>query len=173
MKKCMPVLLSLAFAAAFLVQLPARVSAAPAENVQHGMKLLKSKAAALGPASIKGEGEVAGKKVPILYFGTTAMNNNFRLVDEIKKEDGGTATIFVKSGDEFVRVATNVMESDGSRAIGTILDPHGKVIVAINKGENYFGEANILGKPYDTGYEPIRGAGNKIIGIYYVGYLKK
>src|SRR5258708_811627 len=81
-------------------------------------------------------------------------------------------TIFVKSGDEFVRVATNVRKDDGSRAIGTILDPKGKAIAAIAKGESYFGEADILGKPYVTGYEPIRDASN-VIGVYYVGYLKK
>ena len=51
------------------------------------------------------------------------MNNNFDLVDEVVKEAGGTATIFVKSGDEYVRVATNVKKDDGSRAIGTILIP--------------------------------------------------
>ena len=33
------------------------------------------------------------------------MNNNFILVDEVQKEMGGTATIFVKSGGEFVRGA--------------------------------------------------------------------
>ena len=100
------------------------------------------------------------------------MNNNFVLVDEVQKEVGGTATIFVKSGDEFVRVATNVKKDDGSRAIGTILDPKGKAIAAIAKGESYFGEADILGKPYVTGYEPIRDASSKVIGVYYVGYLK-
>jgi hypothetical protein len=97
------------------------------------------------------------------------MNNNFTLVDEVQKEAGGTAT---KSGDEFVRVATNVKKDDGSRAIGTILDPQGKAIAAIAKGESYFGEADILGKHYVTGYEPIRDAGSNVIGIYYVGYLK-
>lgn len=86
---------------------------------------------------------------------------------------GGTATIFVKNGDEFVRVATNVKQDDGSRAIGTILDPKGSAIAVIAKGESYFGEADILCKPYVTGYEPIRDASNNIIGIYYVGYLKK
>jgi Cache 3/Cache 2 fusion domain len=100
------------------------------------------------------------------------MNNNFVLVDEVQKEAGGTATIFVKSGDEFVRVATNVKKDDGSRAIGTILDPKGKAIAAIAKGESYFGEVDILGKPYVTGYEPIRDASSNVIGIYYVGYLK-
>ena len=70
---------------------------------------------------VKGEEVVAGKTVPALHFGATKMNNNFVLVDEVQKEAGGTATIFVKSGDEFVRVATNVRKNDGSRAIGTIL----------------------------------------------------
>ena len=58
------------------------------------------------------------------------MNNNFAFVDEIVKEVSSTATIFVKSGADYVRVATNVKRDDGSRAIGTILDPKGKVIEA-------------------------------------------
>jgi hypothetical protein len=136
-------------------------------------RFLKSKAAALGTPAIKGDEALAGKTVPAIYFGETKMNNNFTLVDEVQKEKGGTATIFVKSGDDFVRVATNVKKDDGSRAIGTVLDPKGKAIAAISKGESFYGEVPILGKPYITGYEPIRDASNKIIGVYYVGYLKK
>jgi hypothetical protein len=173
MKKSMLALLLLAFTADFLIQLPVRVFAGPAEDVQAAMQLLKSKAATLGAPSINGEEAVAGKNLPALHFGATKMNNNFVLVDEVQKEVGGTATIFVKSGAEFVRVATNVKKDDGSRAIGTILDPKGRAIAAIAKGESYFGEADILGKPYVTGYEPIRDASSNVIGVYYVGYLKK
>src|SRR5437899_8643907 len=172
MKKCMLALLVLAFTAGFLIQFPAHVSAGPNEDVRAAMQLLKSKAATLGAPIVNGDEAVAGKIVPAIHFGTIKMNNNFLLVDEVQKEAGGTATIFVKSGDEFVRVATNVKKDDGSRAIGTILDPKGKAIAAIAKGDSYFGEADILGKPYVTGYEPIRDAGGNVIGIYYVGYLK-
>jgi hypothetical protein len=172
MKNLMLALVLLTSSLGLSVQFPTQGFAEPAEDVQATMRLLKSKAAALGAPTIKGEETVTGKSVPALYFGTTKMNNNFALVDEVQKEAGGTATIFVKSGDEFVRVATNVKKDDGSRAIGTILDPKGKAIAAIAKGESYFGEAAILGKPYITGYEPIRDSGNKVIGIYYVGYLK-
>jgi Cache 3/Cache 2 fusion domain len=59
-----------------------------------------------------------------LYFGSTTMNNDFTVVDEVAKEGGKgiTATLFVKGGDECIRVATNVPKPDGSRrAIGTIL----------------------------------------------------
>jgi len=173
MKKSIFALVMLAVSATILVQFPARVFAGPAEDVQAAMQLLKSKAAKLGAPSAKGEEPVGGKTVPALYFGETKMNNNFMLVDEVQKEMGGTATIFVRSGDEYVRVATNVKKDDGSRAVGTVLDPKGKAIAAIAKGESYFGEASILGKPYITGYEPIHNASNNVIGIYYVGYSKE
>lgn len=40
----------------------------------------------------------------------------------------------------------------------------------INKGEAFYGEVDILGKPYVTGYDPIKDASGKVIGIWYVGY---
>ncbi len=141
-------------------------------KVKTAMDVLKSMAEKLGPSKIEGTDTVAGKQVPAIYFGSTKMNNNFDLVDEVVKQAGGTATIFVKSGDEYVRVATNVKKGDGSRAIGTILDPKGKAIQSIKKDEAFYGEVDILGKPYITGYDPIRDASKNVIGIYYVGYLK-
>src|SRR6476659_4079524 len=142
------------------------------DQVKASMAALKAKAAQLGTANVKGSDTVAGKDVAALYFGTTKMSNHFEIVDEVVKEHGGTATLFVKSGNDYVRVATNVKKDDGSRAVGTVLDPHGPVIVLIRKGEAYYGDTTILGKPYITCYEPIRDASGGVIGIYYVGYVK-
>src|SRR5258705_9237593 len=144
-----------------------------AQKVKTSMELLQSGAAKLGSAKIEGTDRVADKQVPAIYFGGNKMNNNFDLVDDVVKKAGGTATIFVKSDNDYVRVATNVKKDDGSRAVGTILDPKGKVIVNIRKNEPFYGEATILGKAYITGYEPIRDSANNVIGIYYVGYLKE
>ena len=141
-------------------------------KVKTAMELLESTASKLGPPRIEGTDLVAGKEVPAIYFGSTKMNNNFDLVDAVVERAQGTATIFVKSGDEFVRVATNVKKDDGSRAIGTILDPKGKAIESIRKGEAFYGEVDILGKPYVAGYKPIWDSSKALIGIYYVGYLK-
>jgi Cache 3/Cache 2 fusion domain len=152
--------------------LPSVGQAQQPENVTKAMALLKGEAAKLGPAEVRGEDPIEGKAVPALFFGQTKINNNFSLVDAVQQQTGASATFFVRSGDEFVRVATNVKKEDGSRAIGTVLDPKGKAIVAIRNGEAYYGDANILGKPYTTGYEPIRGADGNVIGIYFVGYLK-
>jgi hypothetical protein len=152
------------------IQPEGTVGAHDMQKVKAAMALLKSKSEKLGPAKIEGTDTIDGNAVPAVFFGATKMNNNFTLVDEVVKEAGGTATIFVKSGADYVRVATNVMR-DGSRAIGTILDPKGKVIEFINKNEAFYGEATILGQPYLTGYEPMHDAHNNVIGIYYFGYL--
>jgi hypothetical protein len=136
------------------------------------MDALKAKTAELGRPQIEGSDKVGTKDVPALFFGTTKVNNNSEIVDAVVRNNGGTATLFVKSGAEYVRVATNVQNPDGSRAIGTILDPNGPVITKINQGEAYYGDATILGRPYVTGYDPIKDAAGNVIGIYYVGYAK-
>jgi cache 3/cache 2 fusion protein len=164
-------ILTVAFLAGAAMLLP-QVSQAQDARVKTAMEVMESMANKLGPPKIEGTDTVAGKQVPAIYFGSTKMNNNFDLVDGVVKQAQGTATIFVKNGDEYVRVATNVKKDDGSRAIGTILDPKGKAIESIRKDEPFYGEVDILGKPYITGYKPIRDASQKVIGIYYVGYLK-
>ncbi|MFY9838748.1 MAG: Cache 3/Cache 2 fusion domain-containing protein [Xanthobacteraceae bacterium] len=147
------------------------VGAQDMQKVKAALALLKSECEILGTAKIEGTDTLDSNAVPSLFFGATKMNNNFTFVDEVVKEVGGTASVFVKNGADYVRVATNVMKDDGSRAIGTILDPKGKVIEFINRNEAFYGEATILGKPYLTGYEPMHDALNNIIGIYYFGYL--
>jgi hypothetical protein len=164
------ILLVGSFVAASLM-LPS-VSEAQDARVKSAMELLMSKAEKLGPPKVEGADSVAGKQVPAIYFGSTKMNNNFDLVDDVAKQSGAVATIFVKSGEDFVRVATNVKKDDGSRAIGTILDPKGKVIASMQKNEAFYGDVDILGKPYTTGYEPIRDPSKSVIGIYFVGYSK-
>jgi Cache 3/Cache 2 fusion domain len=161
-------------AGAFVVagMLAPSVGHAQDAKVTKAMEILKSMADKLGPPKVEGTDTVAGKQVPAIYFGSTKMNNDFDLVDEVVKQAGGTATIFVKSGDDYVRVATNVKKDDGSRAIGTVLDPKGKAIASIQKNDAFYGEVDILGKPYITGYEPIRDPSKNVIGIYYVGYQK-
>jgi Cache 3/Cache 2 fusion domain len=145
---------------------------AQSDKVKASMAALMAKTKGLGAPKIEGAEPVGGKDAPALFFGSTKINNSFDVVDAVAHEQGGVVTLFAKSGDDFVRVATNVKKDDGSRAIGTVLDPKGPVIGPIRKGEAFYGDANILGKPYVTGYEPIRDAGNNVIGIYFVGYAK-
>jgi hypothetical protein len=160
-------------AASFVLSGTALAQADP--RVAASMASLKAMATKMGAPKLEGKEAVGGKDAPALYFGTRKMNNDFEIVDAVSKEDGKgmTATFFVKSGDEYVRVSTSVPKPDGSgRAIGTVLDPSGKAIAEIRRGKPFYGEVAILGTPYVTGYEPMLDAAGNVIGIYYVGYKK-
>jgi hypothetical protein len=143
------------------------------EKLKTSMDLLRSAAGKLGIPRLEGADTVAGKEVAAIYFGTTKINNNFDLVDDVVNQNGGIAAIFVKSGKDYVRIATNVKNDDGSRDIGTVLDPKGPVFVNIRNNKPFFGEAIILGKPYISRYEPIRDAANRVVGVYHIGFPKE
>lgn len=118
-----------------------------------------------------------GKFIGVL-LGGVLLNRNFEIVDKVKeviygheKYKGmeiGTATIFQND----LRISTNVKNQDGSRAIGTLVseDVYNEVI---EKGNQYVGEAFVVNAWYLSAYKPIKGIDNKIIGIFYVGILKK
>jgi hypothetical protein len=101
------------------------------------------------------------------------MNNNFSVVDAVAEEGGRgmAATLFVKSGDDYIRVATNVSTRVGSgRGIGSVLT--GPALDSIKAGNAYYGKAPVLGTTYISGYEPIKDSSGAIIGVYFVGYKK-
>jgi Cache 3/Cache 2 fusion domain len=137
------------------------------------MAALKDETVKLGAPKIEGTEAVGKKLVPVLYFGSTKMNNDFTIVDEIGKEDPGmTATLFVRAGDEFIRVATSVQLPDGRRAVGTVMGS--PALESIKSGYPYFGEVEVLGTgtAYITRYEPIKDPSGETIGAYFVGYKK-
>ena len=102
-----------------------------------------------------------------MFVGDQLINGNNDLPDKIKTLFGGTATIFM--GD--TRISTNVLLADGSRALGTKLTGEAYETL-FHQGKPYRGEADILGTPYFTAYDPIRDPSGKIIGALYVGIKK-
>ncbi len=111
-----------------------------------------------------------GVSAPNIAFGDEKQALNFRIVDKLVHLVGGTATIFSKAGNSFVRITTNVKKQDGSRAVGTVLDPNGPVFASLKTGLGFEGVVDILGNPFFTSYQPIMDSQNQLIGIYYVGY---
>jgi methyl-accepting chemotaxis protein len=139
-------------------------------RVQTSMNMFRRFGQMVGRPAIVGSTTVGGTQLPSLVLGTTPLDRSNALVDTLKTIAGGTATLFVRSGDDYFRVSTNVIKPDGSRAIGTKLDPNGKAIKEIALGRPFYGVVDILGQPYYTGYEPMRDEAGRVIGIWYVGY---
>ncbi|TNC08814.1 HAMP domain-containing protein [Methylobacterium terricola] len=103
-----------------------------------------------------------------LIIGSHVISATEPAVDRVREVMGGSATVFL--GD--TRVATTVLNPDGSRAVGTRLTPGPVHDAVLGRGETYQGDAVILGIPYLTIYEPIRDARGGVIGIFYAGVKK-
>ncbi|NNM74007.1 methyl-accepting chemotaxis protein [Enterovirga aerilata] len=103
-----------------------------------------------------------------LLAGDRVLNGFFEPVDRVKELVGGTATVFM--GDE--RVTTNVRKPDGGRAVGTRLAPGPVYDAVLKRGEAFYGQADILGTPFFTAYDPIKDASGRIVGVLYVGIPK-
>lgn len=98
-----------------------------------------------------------------LYKGDVEISGNFELVDEIGELTEDTVTIF--RGD--TRVSTNIL-AEGERVVGTkVSDQVGEVV--LKQGNSYYGEAEVLGRPYQAAYEPLKADNGEVIGILYVG----
>jgi PAS domain S-box-containing protein len=106
------------------------------------------------------------------YLSNTNIINNFSAVDKIQKLTGCTATIFEKTDSGFVRISTNVRNSDSSRAVNTFIPKNSKVFQTVNSGKKFFGRAFVVNDWYITAYEPIWGS-SEIIGMLYVGVKEK
>lgn len=140
------------------------------DAVHTGMRVLMDQGSRMGTPQIDGTAVVAGRTVPDLRLGTVSQTMNDELVDSVRRLAGGTATLFVRTGADYLRVSTNVMKPDGTRAVGTVLAHESKAYAAIQQGRGFTGVVDILGFPYLTDYEPMKDASGTVIGIWYVGY---
>ncbi len=149
----------------------AATGAAHASDPKATIADLDTRLARIGVARLEGTDTVGGKTVPALYFGDRKINNNYDVVDAVRKAHSATATVFVKDSDEFVRVSTNVLTPEGKRGVGTQL-ARNAAYEAVSKGGTYCGPIDVLGTPFDACYHPIKDAGGKIIGVSYIGHKK-
>lgn len=101
-----------------------------------------------------------------LYKGGTRINDNTMLVDKLGEMTGYTVTIFL--GD--TRIATNII-IEGERAVGTQAAAN-VVEAVINNGEEFVGEADVLGERYQTVYRPIKEGNGNTIGMIFIGAPK-
>lgn len=97
---------------------------------------------------------------------------NEDIVDNIQQKVGGTATIFQRINNGFLRVSTNVLKTNGKRAVGTFIPNSSPVSQAIRGGEAFYGRAFVVNAWYLTVYKPIIINGN-VEGILYVGVKEK
>jgi two-component system NtrC family sensor kinase len=92
-------------------------------------------------------------------------NNDFTLVDRIR-EVARIDTVTVFFGD--LRVSTNVMTTEGKRAVGTRISQD-VFDVVLNQGRDYVGRAYVVNEWFITRYEPLYDFQGDVVGSLYVG----
>ncbi|MCR4395590.1 MAG: cache domain-containing protein [Candidatus Saccharicenans sp.] len=117
-----------------------------------------------------------GRLVGVLYA-AVLLNNNDRFVDRFKKlifkeerlkgKDVGTTTIFLDD----VRVATNVVDKNGQRAVGTLVSEEVYRLV-FEKGQDWLGRAFVVNDYYLSGYTRLTDVDGVPVGMLYVGILE-
>jgi methyl-accepting chemotaxis protein len=144
------------------------------DRTRASMALLKEQIKVRGGAERGAAVTVTGKTVNDILIGGKGQAGDFDIVDYVTRLNKGTATIFskdgIRGGERFVRIATNVMKDDGTRAVGTELNNTTPAYAALSSGVPFYGIVDILGNPYFTGYEPLLGKSGESLGIAYVGY---
>ncbi|MDO6593740.1 methyl-accepting chemotaxis protein [Neptuniibacter sp. 1_MG-2023] len=108
-------------------------------------------------------------EVPLLVNNGEVISNDFSKADQFSELTGATATIFMRVGDDFLRVSTSLRTADGKRAIGTMLDKTHPGYKQLISGDEYIGPAYIFGRHYMTKYVPFKNENGDVAGLFYVG----
>jgi methyl-accepting chemotaxis protein len=96
------------------------------------------------------------------------IENDTTLVDRLREDLGVAATFFAADGSDFRRITTNVLNEDGTRAVGTNLGTDSAAYYGTSTGKRFFGRDIIQGIPYLASYDPII-MGGRVQGILFIG----
>jgi methyl-accepting chemotaxis protein len=94
---------------------------------------------------------------------------SFLFVDHFSITTKTACTVFVRSGDDFIRIASSLKKEDGSRAVGTLLDRTHPAYQGLLKGDEFVGKATLFGKDYMTKYLPVKDAQDRVIAVLFIG----
>ncbi|OQY27418.1 MAG: hypothetical protein B6244_10625 [Candidatus Cloacimonetes bacterium 4572_55] len=114
----------------------------------------------------------SGQVIAVL-FGGHLINNSDSLIHEIEKScfaEKGTGSVSIYLGP--VTVATNIVDEDGVRATGAVIQREEGIRV-LERAEKWLGDTKILGERYLSAYEPIIDHNNRVIGVLHIGTKKK
>jgi methyl-accepting chemotaxis protein len=121
--------------------------------------------------------DIKGVATPEMKLDGKTLNLDLAIVDKFTATTGAVATVFAKSGEDFVRITTSLKNDKGERAVGTKLDRAHPGYASAMTDKGFTGLATLFGRQYMTQYDPIHDASGKLVGLSFIGldfsdYLK-
>ena len=90
------------------------------------------------------------------------------LLDASSNSGKTVATLFVVKDGQYVRASTTLKKDDGTRAVGTVLDPASAAAKALAAGQEFSGQVTLFKRPHMASYLPVSFA-NGTRGAVFVG----
>jgi methyl-accepting chemotaxis protein len=127
-------------------------------------------------------GDIISVDLPEMMAGNISFGQNkdlgipTPLVDNVMEMTDCTSTVFqrMNNNGDMLRIATNAVNLDGTRAIGTYIPAMGEagrseIISAVLSGQQYTGRAFVVNKWFVSSYEPIFDDNGMVVGMLFVG----
>jgi methyl-accepting chemotaxis protein len=113
--------------------------------------------------------EIAGVNTPALRAGGHTLNGELGDIDRFTSITGAVATVFVRSGNDFVRIATSLKNDRAQRVLGTSLAKDHPGRAALLANQSFTGKAQLFGRTYMTQYLPVHSREGAVVGALFVG----
>ena len=142
-------------------------------QLEHTAKILGNTLAAALPGQVALDSAntvlVGTTNTPVLKAGGSVLNGDVTLVDRFTANTGAVATVFARSQDDFIRIATSVKDPAGQRVLGTRLDHKSPAYAKLLRGETFVGKVLLFGRHYMAEYRPLRDAAGQLVAVSFIG----
>lgn len=107
----------------------------------------------------------AGRKVENAVINGQSIIGDKSIVDRFSRDTNVTATLFLASGNDFIRVATTLRTDGAQRASAALLDPEHPAYTKLINGQPYYDTVRLYGREYISYYSPIKDEFHRVRGI--------
>lgn len=111
---------------------------------------------------------VKGVEVNQLLINGVPVSANIAMVDRFLEATGSHATVFVREGSDFVRVATTLNKNDGTRAVGSFLGQSHAGYSSLMEGHEFSNRVTLFGQSYIACYFPLLKNG-EVYAVLFAG----
>lgn len=125
-----------------------------------------------GPVHVESHKTVVagGGILPQAYVGREPITPDFPVIDAFTRGSNGLqATVFVRRGDDFYRLATSLTDMNGQRAVGTALAREHPAYARLIAGKPYVGVVQLFGRYFMTKYQPVIGSSGQVAAALFAG----
>lgn len=110
--------------------------------------------------SIQRSGDI---DAPVLRNRERVLNDDFTVADRLLASTGAVSSIFVRQGDDFVRISTSLKNEKGERSLGTRLPASHPAAARLLVDQPWTGRVLLFGREWMAHYLPAKDQSGKVV----------